>query len=339
MPTLTATPELESFVVDLAFTGLATTTAYTVWRRLVNSDGTPMPGDVDQWEAVGSWSSWYPSSSAPQVVDYEPPFRPFVYVVQPTSLGAPGPSWTLPAAGAQSGLVDFADVLGRGELVVRSLVHLGRVEAVCIYDMTPVRRAARGVLHPVLGSRFPVAVMDARDARAGQITFYTASIGEYRRLMAIIAPDDGQLWPVWFRAGDSSTLLVDDLYAMPGDVEVQLATHRDGGKRFVLLDFTEVDPRSATKQRPGDDDSPTARPTAAFTWSPTSPRTGQTVTFTSTSTGTIASFRWEIEARVRSGVGPHAVTFKYEGAKTVRLTVTSPQGKTHTVTATVTVRR
>jgi PKD repeat protein len=70
-----------------------------------------------------------------------------------------------------------------------------------------------------------------------------------------------------------------------------------------------------------------AAPTAAFTWTPTSPDKGTSVSFDgSTSTGIISSYTWDF-GDGGSGSGASAShTYTTAGDKTVRLTVTGPGG-------------
>ncbi len=80
-------------------------------------------------------------------------------------------------------------------------------------------------------------------------------------------------------------------------------------------------------------------PVASFTTSPSSPTTGQTVTFTSTSTdpdNDIASYDWSIDGAPASGPTTTA-RFTTAGPHTVALTVTDGGGRSDTATRTVDV--
>lgn len=83
-------------------------------------------------------------------------------------------------------------------------------------------------------------------------------------------------------------------------------------------------------------------PTAAFTWSPTSPNTGQVVTFdASTSTAgtgsTITQYAWDLDGTTAlTGVSP-TFTFSFTGVKHATLTVTQSDGQTSSVAHDITV--
>jgi large repetitive protein len=84
-------------------------------------------------------------------------------------------------------------------------------------------------------------------------------------------------------------------------------------------------------------------PTASFTSSPPDPKTGEQVTFTSTSTDPddgIASYAWDLDAdnQFDDGTGPTAhKSFPAAGTYTVNLKVTDASGVTDTVSGTVDV--
>ena len=72
-------------------------------------------------------------------------------------------------------------------------------------------------------------------------------------------------------------------------------------------------------------------PTAAFSASTTGVCVGETVTYTSSSSGTISEYEWRFGAGASpgsaTGEGPHEVTYTEAGAKTVSLRVTNPFGQ------------
>lgn len=76
----------------------------------------------------------------------------------------------------------------------------------------------------------------------------------------------------------------------------------------------------------------TAGESAAFTWSPSSPNTGDLVTFNgSASTGTSLTYSWDLDgATTLTGVSP-TFTFQNVGTKSVTLTVTDNVGGTASV--------
>jgi beta-glucanase (GH16 family)/SOS-response transcriptional repressor LexA len=84
----------------------------------------------------------------------------------------------------------------------------------------------------------------------------------------------------------------------------------------------------------------TQPPVANFTISKSTACTGETVTFSNTSTGSISSYSWNFGSgaspATASGAGPHSVTYSTTGSKTVTLTATGPGGS-NTRTSTLTI--
>jgi len=90
---------------------------------------------------------------------------------------------------------------------------------------------------------------------------------------------------------------------------------------------------------PGEDDGGNASPTARFTFSPSDPLVGETVTFTDASTddGTIVSQDWDFgDGGTDTGAAP-THTYDAAGDYSVVLTVEDDEGATATSTQTVTV--
>lgn len=67
-------------------------------------------------------------------------------------------------------------------------------------------------------------------------------------------------------------------------------------------------------------------PTAAFTWAPTAPAVGQTITFTDTSTGSPTSWAWSFGDGATSTQRNPTHAYSSAGSKTVTLTAGNPQG-------------
>lgn len=86
-------------------------------------------------------------------------------------------------------------------------------------------------------------------------------------------------------------------------------------------------------------EDPNQAPQASFTFTPTNPEVGETVTFTSTSTdtdGTITETQWNIDGQIFTGEEV-STAFNEPGTYTATLTVTDNDGATDTATQTIEV--
>ena len=115
------------------------------------------------------------------------------------------------------------------------------------------------------------------------------------------------------------------------------------GDKTVSLTVTDNESATdSTTQTVTVSDSNSA-PTASFSYSPTSPAPGETVTFdasgSSDSDGTIASYEWDFNGDGTTDATGQTVTTSYSttGDKTVSLTVTDDDSATDSTTQTVTV--
>ncbi|MBX9852975.1 MAG: family 16 glycosylhydrolase [Cytophagaceae bacterium] len=81
-------------------------------------------------------------------------------------------------------------------------------------------------------------------------------------------------------------------------------------------------------------------PVANFSSSKATACTGESITFTNSSTGEVTGYTWNFGSgatpATATGVGPHNVTYASTGAKTITLSATGPGG-TNTKTASVTI--
>ena len=106
--------------------------------------------------------------------------------------------------------------------------------------------------------------------------------------------------------------------------------------QFITLDGATEDSGSIPCT-PHTSTPPNGAPTAAFNYSPSSPRSGERTSFSSTSSdpdGTIASTLWDLDndGKYDDGSGPTASwTYNKDGTRKIRLKVTDNGGATKTV--------
>lgn len=356
---------VETLAVEIGLTGLTVGTRYDVHRlqlRYLGDDdfGDPMyerelPDRKSLWSAVAHRVGWAAPATTATFRDYECPLRPTAYFVVPTaSVGPYGYDWSDGDYPLDRGVLSSTVVhwshdlfqaggkLQTGAVFVRSTAELSLFVDACVYDFN-VHYPARGTEHAVMGRQYPMYVADTREARRGTLTLRTDTLGQYDDLRRIVFPATGRIHPVIFNSGPDATLLLDDLWLIPLDVEVQQATHSSADVRFILIDYVEVDPTAPLLQRTGDNDTLTQKPVANFTISNANPKSGDWITLTDTSTGQFTGWDWTIDRGSNNKVakfytqGPHPVRFTQRGKKTVKLRVYGPQGA-HTRTRTVNVR-
>ena len=202
-----------------------------------------------------------------------------------------------------------------------------------MFDITDLRFTARGTEFPVMGSQYPVFVSDTREARRGTLVLMTDTLSDYDEIREIVFPSNGRVRPVLFDTFGGGALLLDDMTAIPLDVQVEPATKADPDTRFVTIDFVESDPTRPHDQRSGDNDDLVTAPNAAFTFSNVNPNRDEWITVTDTSTGGIVHWRWswyrgtDNQYAVDYGPGPHRRRWHSRGDTYVKLRVESAAGE------------
>jgi PKD repeat protein len=132
-----------------------------------------------------------------------------------------------------------------------------------------------------------------------------------------------------WKFGDSGTSSIQNpthSYSTPGQETITLTVTDFNGKTSTATHTLTV--------------SDYASPTASFTFAPTAPNVGSTVTFTDTSTagsGTINRWSWSFGDGGTSTVQNPTHSYSSSGQQTVSLTITDSNGKTSTTTQTITV--
>jgi hypothetical protein len=362
--------DLETLFVQLNLTGLSTTGKYDLLRlqvRYLGKDDTgtriyerEIPDRRELWSSVGHRIYWTPGTTTATVRDYEAPTRPVKYFLVPSSAVSPAEytDWATPYP-VERGVLDdtvvhfnqdIADAhLGEepeeGHIVVRSTADLAKYVTACVMEMEGPTYVSRGTEHAVLGSQFPVYIADTRAARRGTITLMTRQLGQYLDLKNICFPSTGLIAPVAFQGGGGNTLLLDDLRAIPLDVEVEQATASNGSMRYVHIAYIEIDGTAPLIARSGDNDSQLTAPVSNFTVSDSTPARSQWVTLASTSTGVFDQYEWTIERGLETDnlvgkfytAGPHKVRWGRAGRKTVKLRVSGKFSGAHTRTKVITV--
>ena len=310
----TVTPDVEALTVDVTISGLTVGVAYDVMRLtyaydgLDASTGDPVysrrtPDRREFWQAVGGRVDWHPETATVTFRDYEATVRPFAYYVVES---ADSPRFhdfrTFGDYDETVGVLDDAvvflgrldETIGVGEVIVRSTVEPGSYWRGCVYDVEQLTYAARGSRLDVLGTPFPVYVAATRQARQGRLILTTRNLDDLDDLRAIAYPPDGLIAPVAVQASGGSSLLLDDLLAVPLDVVVDQATQNTPDIRFVTIGFVEVDPSLGFGSRVADQASSTP-PVASFTATDLDVAVGEVVTFTDTSTGSYTAREWRVE--------------------------------------------
>lgn len=346
--------DVEGLLANVTLTGLSAGTRYDVYRLRLLWDRDDdrydrmLPDRRSYWSAVAHRIGWEATSSTHSFRDYEAPRRPFAYFVVPTTAIAPyeynweNGDYPLSRGDLGTDVVHFDREIEEkfaendrpydGNLLMRSTKDLGLYVDACLYDMDEVKYTARGSEFPVIGRQFPLYVADTREARRGTFTLLTDSLAQYEDVREIVFPQTGRLSPVWIQAASNNVMLLDDMLVVPLDVSVEQAGKADSDRRFITVQYVEIDPTAGMPKRTGDNDVLIDPPVAGFTTNNRRPRRKERVTLYDQSTGQITEWYWTI-SRVEKGVvskkygpGPHRVSWGAATKHWVKLRVTGPGG-------------
>lgn len=370
--------DLERLLVKVRLTGLAAGTAHDVYRLQLRNAGVDDTGkriyELERPDRRGLWStvahrvgststgsgpSWVPATSTVEFRDFEAPKRPFSYFVCPSSVGGPG-SWdfddgpyplgrgvlddTVTHFNAQLQDANLGEDPDVGELLIRSTANLARYVTCCVYDVDGPTYTARGQEHAVIGSQYPVYISDSREARRGTFTLMVKDLNQLNQLRSICFPESGRIWPVTIHSSGDPTMLLDDIRAVPLNVEIEQLIKSDINTRLVHLDYIEIDGSTPLVRRSGDNDYlDTDAPDANFTISDSTPHAGEWITLTDTSTGAGNNdWEWTFTPHPASnpigvfhtsgGSGGHKVRYTSTGSKWVKLRVGSKDHGYDTIT-------
>lgn len=351
---ISVTTDLEGLMTRVTLTGLSAGTRYDVYRMRVHWDKDDdeyqriTPDRRNHWSAVAHRIGWEASSSTHTFRDYEAPMKPFKYFVVETTRNGPfdynweNGDYPLSRGDLDDQAIHFDRALKEvftvedrpfdGTLLLRSTQDLGLFVPACLYDVDEIKYTARGTEFPVIGRQYPLYVADTREARRGRFTLLTKSLAEYQDLRDIVFPQSGRLTPIWLQAYGNETLLLDDMLVVPLDVSVEQAGQADSDRRFITVEYVEIDPTAGLPKRTGDNDALVTPPVAGFTTNNRRPRRKEKVTLYDQSSGQITNWTWTI-SRVEKGVvskrygpGPHKVSWGAAEKHWVRLRVTGPEG-------------
>lgn len=357
--------DAEHCMTKVTLTGLTVGTRYDVMRLQVrylgdNDVGTPIyqreyPDRKGLWSSVAHRVGWQAPAATATFRDFELPLRPIRYfIVESSKVGPHEYKFRDGAYPVSRGVLDSQVVHfnrdlrpPKGEVRIRSTAELGVFTDACVVEMDGPVFAARGTEHEVMGSQYPVYVGDSRSARRGTIVFLTKNLGALNEIQRICYPYTGLIQPVVFNSGGDPTLLVDDLTALPLDVEVEQAMPPlDADMRFVHIDFVEISPtQQVLVPRSGDNDSMASEPNANFSITPSNPTRGQWITLADTSTGLGDDWDWSfdpapVDNRVAKAYsqGSHKVRYNTPGKKKIKLRFGGSGQGYDSVTKTITVK-
>jgi hypothetical protein len=352
--TIVATSRFENANCRLTLSGLRAGVRYDVYRMYLNWDDDDdnyerfVPDRRVRWSVVSHRIGWEAKRSVHSFTDYEPPLRPFRYFVVETSKNAPFEwNWAKGNYPTSRGVFSpnvihqrreldallYDDQLFFGNMRVRSTKQLGEFLDVCVYDMDDLKYTARGTEHAVIGKQFPLYVADTRDSRRGTVTIQTISLEDYEDLRDMVFPASGRISPLWLQTlKEDQWALLDDMLIIPLDITVQQASKFDTDRRYIIMDFVEIDPIQAQPLRVGDNDELITPPDAKFHISDRKIRRRQRTTLTDRSTGQIESWKWKISRAKKGKVnkryrqGPIRPRWKKAGRYDVKLIVRGPGG-------------
>lgn len=343
--------DVETLFVRLALSGLASGVRYDVMRlqlRYLGKDDTgtriynrELPDRRALWSSVAHRVGYEFAGPTAAFRDFECPKRPTKYfVVRSDQVGPHEWDFSDGAYPISRGVLDDTVIHFNqdirdlnlsaepddGDVLIRSVNELAHYAEACVVDIEDLKYTARANEIAVMGTQYPVIISDSREARRGTITLLVRDLGQYNALRRVVFPESGRIRPFTMNSGGDSTMLLDDMRCVPLDVSVEQATQADADKRYVHIDFVEIDHSAPLIRRVGDNDLLTDPPEANFTFSDTTPVRNQWVTLTDTSTGQGDTWDWTVgHATLDNRVGkfythgPHKVRWPHRGRKAVKL--------------------
>jgi hypothetical protein len=367
-------PEHVTTLVHL--TGLIPGTRYDVVRLHLkwhlDTNGVPvyerrLPDLKEYWSAVQHRTSWEAPATTQDFSDYETPLTPVQYFIVKTDLTGPF-EWdfkkTYPVANGvlcPTVVHYYWSLRGTpadtpGMVRIRSTAQASVWHDACVVAMDDIKYTARGTELAVMGNRYPVYVGDVREQRRGSIVVKCESLTELQHLQNIAFPTNGVIRPIIFNSISEPSVMINDMRVIPLDVTVEQATPTNAALRYVHIDFVEIDPTAPLYKKTAENIVSPAD--ANFTISDTTPKVGQKIVVTDTSTGQYNGVHWFFpsaymglvstpenpganSAPFRESVqyGPHEIFYKKAGNFWIKLWVGDRDGDDNVNTGADSIKR